>query len=837
MLGTMKRLWVLIALAVPIALASLIAGGALAHEIGDHPDVAVTNVSVDPYPPAAGQEAQVVAEVENEGDDGINQFDYRFYVDGEAWGEVQTYGDEEDESLSNDDSAVLNATRTWTITLGDHRLNASVTHEDTEFVQEHNTDNNDGEQNYTIGPDLAVRNLAIDPSDPLEGDEVEFTATVENQAGDNDQGANVTDDIPFVFRVDGQQVGTTITVNGLAPGESETVTSTWTAEPGEHDVQAVADPDDTIGDRDTTNNQAGPETVDVRPALPDLVVSNVDYSPDPLEPDRQVTFTAEIANNGNDNASEHQVALLVDGETVDTGVLAGVDQDGTSQINLTWDAQAGNRDFEIQVDPSGEVTETNEENNAWTLTLPVGPDLVVREFVVQPSEPSANDRVRFTVEIGNDGIAARDTFRVAFDVDGEPLDVRNVTGLGPDEVRNVTSNPWNASVGDHNVTAIIDPEGAIDEVDDSNNRETRQLTVGEPQPDVTVLSAGLNTTLAADGDTVTAQAQVENAGPRDADAFSIEARVDGETIGDATVDGLDAGEQTTVDVAAWTATEGPHRLAVEADTEDAIEEIREDDNAFATTFGIGTDLAVVDLSVTPTEPEPGEDVTALAIVQNNGTQTTSPANVSFRLAGNEVARGNVSSLDANEETSLEATFTASVSGTIEAAVDPDEQIDEFDEDNNLASLDLELAGDTDPPDLTVRSVSVDGEIGGDDNVRFTAEIANVGEGPSGQALVDFRIDGSSIGSPVSVDGLAANEPANVTSDEWTTSDSEHELEVVVDPDEQVDESDETNNAHTRTLEGGPTAIPLGPGTAAIGLLAAAVFARAVTGSKRKAPKT
>lgn len=828
----MKHFWVLAALAVPLALVTVIAGGAHA-QVGGGPDLEVTEVTTEPFPPTPGEEAQIVATVENSGDGDSNPFTYNFTLDGTSFGASQ----ETDSGLSSGASTTLNATTTWTVATGTHTLGASVEHQD-DFTtgEDSNPDNDELTESYTIGPDLAVTDVNADPADPLEGEEVTLTAQVENLADPDATSSDVSESFEVRFLVDGQQATTAVSVEGLSAGGSETVTRTWTPdEPGQRSLTAVADPNDAIADLDPSNDESDPATVDVRPALPDLRVANVDVSPDPVEPDRRATFTVEIANTGDADAGEHNVTLHVDGERVDSASVSTVGMDSRANATLSWIAEAGTHDLEIQVDPDDAVEESQEENNAWTLTLPVGPDLQVDDLTVQPTEPRANDRVRFSVQIDNEGLGVDEAFDVAFDVDGEPIDTQEVARVAADGSRNLTSSEWTATVGDHNVTVIVDPGGSIDEVDEDNNRVSRELTVGEPQPDLAVLSAGLNSSFVQDGDQVTVQAQVENAGPRDADAFDLEAAIDGQTVDEIRVGGLAADEAPrTFDLGNWTASEGNHELTIRADPDEEIEELSEGNNELVQALPIGTDLAIVDVSVDPAEPEPGEEVTALAIVENNGTVATPNTNASFELEGNELANATLDPLDPNEQASVEATFTASLSGTLDAIVDPEEALDELDEENNVGSVSLSVAGDAGPPDLTVRSVSIE-DTDEEGTVRLVAEVANVGQGPSTRALVDFRADGSSIGAPVEVAGLSAGEATNVTAN-WSPTDSQHELEVVVDPDQQVDESDETNNAHTTSFEEGPVGVPLGPGVAAIAITAAAIALQAAWGSKRKPPK-
>lgn len=832
MSATMNAVRGLTAIATLVAVLALVAGGAQAA-LGN-PDLAVTKVSTSPAP-EPGENVEVSATVENQGDQDSNNFTYGFSIDGESLGSEQEHG----QGVPAGESVTITAPVQWSVDAGEHAINASVDHWDTSLseteTKDTNGDNDQRQRQYKVGPDLRINSFEVRPSEAVEGDEITFEATIENVAKPEESSPNADKSFEVAFPVDGQSRVAPVNVGGLAAGETATVSATWTATEGQHTVTATVDPDQAIADRDRSNNAAGGRSLDVRPALPDLVVSGLSFSPDPASTDEPVTFTPTLSNNGRADAGEHNVSLVVDGETVDTTTVSGVAQGAAKETSLSWTAEAGTHDIEVHVDAGETVKETNEGNNAWTLQLPVGPDFVVRDFEIQPPDPRANDRVRFTAEIGNDGQAVNDTFPVAFAVDGTPIDSVEVTSLKAGEVRNVTSAVWNATTGDHNVSVTVDPEDAIGETDRKNNQHYASVTVGEPRPDVAILSASLDPVTPDAGEEATVRAKIENAGARDADAFTVTATVDGDAIGEVRVDGLASGAQKTIALGNWTAENGSHELVVEADLDDAITEGSEDNNRFVRSLGIGSDLALLELSLTPQEPEAGDNVTALALVQNNGSVATPATNVSLRLDGAEIGTRALDGLGPNQQGSAEFTFTAAASATLEARVDPTEAIDEFDEDNNLAQADLQLANEGEPPDLTVRSVSVEGDPESDEGVRFTAEIANVGGGRSPGALVDFRVDGTSIDSPVSVEGLEAGQTAEVTSVNWTPTQNEHELEVHVDPEDRLAEADETNNTFKRSVEGSAVAIPLTPGSGALSLLAAALALASSGGRKRKPP--
>jgi len=825
----MSHLRVIAILASFAAAFMLVSGGAQAQL--DDPDLVVTNITTDETP-TPGTSTRVQTTIENQGGSPSNDFTVNFTLDGDQLGQPVDNG-----SLGEGESAVLNSTVPWTAEAGQTLVGVSVEHDDGDFTQESNTDNNDDNRSYTIGADLRVDSFDVDPVEVVEGDEIELTATIEN-AADPEDVAPDAGTFEVGFPIDGSSTLAPVSVEGLAAGESTTVSRTWPTtegDEGQYSVTVRADSDEEVADRDRSNNGADAVTVQVRKALPDLVVAGATFSPDPAQADRQLTFTAELRNNGQTDAGPHNVSLIVDDETVDQTSIDGLDQAGQRNVSLTWTAEAGNHDIEIRTDVDDAIEETSEDNNRWTLTLPVGPDLVPDSLDIQPPEPRAGDRVRFTAQITNDGQAVDQPFSVSFAVDGTPISSEELTGLDGGEARNVTSMPWNATTGDHDVTAIVDPDDEIGEVDRQNNQFEQSLTVGEPRPNVVVLSASLDPVAPEDGEQATVRAKVENAGAREADAFTVRSLVDDEEIGQASVDGLGAGETTDVELGEWTAETGSHELAIEADVDEEIEEGNEQDNRFVRELGIGADLDLLELSVSPTDPEPGENVTAFALAQNNGSVATSATNVSFHLDGDRIGTIPLDGLGPNEQGSAEITFTAARSGALEARLDTDDTVDEYDEDNNQGQRAIELASEAQPPDLTVRSVASEGDIGQDDEVRFVAAIANEGAGPSPEALVEFRADGEPIGAPVSVDGLPAGSATNVTSPAFE-HDGETELEVVVDPNDGVGEADETNNVVTESIDASAAVgVPVVPIAAVIGLSTAALAARRLGGTKRKPP--
>lgn len=108
-----------------------------------------------------------------------------------------------------------------------------------------------------------------------------------------------------------------------------------------------------------------------------------------------------------------------------------------------------------------------------------------------------------------------------------------------------------------------------------------------------------------------------------------------------------------------------------------------------------------------------------------------------------------------------------------------------------------------PPALPDLAGTVDGATpafpAAGDAVRLTASITNGGAGDAASSfVVRFLVDGATLSSH-SVAPLASGGSLQVLSAPWTASAGEHPVDVVVDADGAVTESDETNNQASTTL--------------------------------------
>ncbi|MBW8904414.1 MAG: hypothetical protein JF611_01825 [Betaproteobacteria bacterium] len=107
----------------------------------------------------------------------------------------------------------------------------------------------DAKEFKVLPPDLVAGALTVGGGPLFQGYPATFSAQVRNTAPDGAAGVKVR------FLVDGATVNEQ-TLAQLAAGASTTVSAQWSSTPGNHNVQVVLDPDDTISELDETNNSA-----------------------------------------------------------------------------------------------------------------------------------------------------------------------------------------------------------------------------------------------------------------------------------------------------------------------------------------------------------------------------------------------------------------------------------------------------------------------------------------------------------------------------------------------------------------------------------------------------
>jgi hypothetical protein len=119
--------------------------------------------------------------------------------------------------------------------------------------------------------------------------------------------------------------------------------------------------------------------VSITPAKPDFVVVDVYWEPSDPMPGEEVTFYADLANQGTQDANDVYLRAYKDGYFYASGTSdfpAGALEN--IFVTSTWTATAGNHNITWIMDPNGDIDEWNETNNEMTRNFTVGYALTVQ---------------------------------------------------------------------------------------------------------------------------------------------------------------------------------------------------------------------------------------------------------------------------------------------------------------------------------------------------------------------------------------------------------------------------------------------------------------------------
>ena len=267
-------------------------------------------------------------------------------------------------------------------------------------------------------------------------------ATIKNQ-GSGPTPAGVIHGVKFVIDETTAVWSDSYTAS-IAPGSSVTVTAnggpaglaTWEATTGDHTARAWVDDlnrikesndDNNVYDRAMTISIAPTPTPTPTPTLlPDLVVTQISWSPSSPVSGDVVTLEATIKNQGSGPTPAgviHGVKFVIDETTavwsdsytasIAPGSSVTVTANGGPAGLATWEATTGDHTARAWVDDLNRIKESNDDNNVYdrAMTVPIAPtptptptptllpDLVVTQISWSPSSPVSGDVVTLEATI------------------------------------------------------------------------------------------------------------------------------------------------------------------------------------------------------------------------------------------------------------------------------------------------------------------------------------------------------------------------------------------------------------------------------------------------------
>ncbi|WP_437893623.1 CARDB domain-containing protein [Sorangium sp. So ce124] len=699
------------------------------------------------------------------------------------------------------------------------------------------------------GPDLIVSAVSGPPS-VFPGGGFDASVTVCNQGTQTSYGAQVE------LRLSADATLTTADflaggsgpVPYLDPGQCATVTFPANAyvPEGAYHLGAIVDPQGWVPELIETNNAAPGDLIGVG-YWPDFIVASVSGPPSAL-PGSGFSATVTVCNQGTTPGSSMvELRLSADAAITQADAPAGsaptpyLDPGQCAAVTIPASVYVADGAYHLGaiVDPHGwqpELIETNNATPGDLIGVGYWPDLVVSS-VSGPSSITPGSSFNAAVTVCNQGTTQSYGVDVELLLSGDgaitPSDIHAgsgyVPGLSPGQCASVAV-PASAYAPDgaHHLGAIVDPNGAIAELIETNNAATGSVIGVGYAPDL-VVSAVSGPPSMIPGGSFDASVTVCNQGTQTSYGTQVELLLSADATltmadspaGSGPVPYLDPGQCASVTFPASAyVSDGAYHLGAIVDRNNWIPELIETNNAaVSAVIGVGylPDL-IVSAVDGPPSAMPGSGFDASVTVCNQGTQPSYGADVDLYLSSDATithddipaGHGMVPFLAPGQCTSVLVFASAYVPDGayhLGAIVDAYDWQEELIESNNAASGDLIGVGFQ--PDLVVSAISGPPSAMPGSGFDASVTVCNQGTQPGYGGDVELRL--SSDATITTADLLAGNGPAPYLAPGQCATvtfpanayvpEGAYHLGAIVDPHGWTPELIETNNAAAGSVIG------------------------------------
>lgn len=441
-------------------------------------------------------------------------------------------------------------------------------------------------------PNLTVSALSATPETVIPGEPVTITATVENR------GPVAADGTTLVVRNGSGEKLAEASVPSLDPGAEATVETTvatdGAAGTDELVLTATADGRSAVDEISETDNESSVRVALVGEADLALFGSDLSVSPERPAPGEEFLLRAAVRNRGGEpvTAFGYRITEIAAGAEVSVlaeGTAGPADPGAGALLELPLTLAEGEHLVRVEVDPEDSVEEADETNNraetAFFVVDDTLPDLAVArsDLTASPERPAVGETVDLVLQVHNEG-AREASAGVAF------FDGAAGGGAGPFHATTVTvpagggaavSASFTTGAETRFVTAVVDPEGVVDELSEVNNR-TRKILVDLPDLSLGRDNLELASRRPLEGETVHGTVTVRNAGTAesptaDVEVWDGEPDAGGSRIFSGSVPAIPAGGNRSTTFT-WSAAGGLHPLVARVDPGDAVAELSDANN-------------------------------------------------------------------------------------------------------------------------------------------------------------------------------------------------------------------------------------------------------------------
>jgi subtilase family serine protease len=306
------------------------------------------------------------------------------------------------------------------------------------------------------------------------------------------------------------------------------------------------------------------------------------------------------------------------------------------------------------------------------------------------------------------------------------------------------------------------------------------------------------------GDNVTITADIGNQGNSRTQDSAVNLYIEDTLIESRDLPPIDAGNSLAIPFS-WTNQAGNHTIKIIVDPNNTVIETNEANNDKEIELSVLTpDLVVQDLRWEANSEVTDNQIDFTVTVQNIGSGRAAPNKLEYIFDDMAPAYLDIALLQAGQAIDLSFSIILSPgSHTTKIIADANGDVTELDETNN----EKDFTFNTIVPDLIVRTITwspLNAKVG--DKITIEAKIDNQGAIKAIDPLVTLLVDGAEAGS-VTVPEVDVDTDA--TADfPWTLAAGQHEISVIANSDNAVQESNTANNIKTRTLSFEDATVPV-----------------------------
>ncbi len=569
----------------------------------------------------------------------------------------------------------------------------------------------------------------------------------------------------------------------------------------------TVDPDNEVSESNEDNNVYN-YTLSV--PEPDIVVVSAALNASELVDGGIGEITAVINNTGGRTLRSIHVVLYADNKYLGTTIINGLDTGETVTVTFYVLLRGGTTNYTVIVDPYNKVPDANRSNNRATVPVYIPyPDLAFTSLYFTPTNPGSGEIVHVVFNITNIGVGGTKTnFAVELKVNGEVKSSSYISrDLYPGDTITVTLSTI-VHAGNNTIEIIIDPHGYVSESNKANNKYVFIITV--PYSDLEIKTMNISQGPYHNMGEVNVTVTIVNNGPGSLnETFYVAFFGNDEFLEQVEVNGLGVGEEKNITVTIPVYT-GYYTIKAIVDDHyqriiggsyvwghkhEVADPYRNNNIASKTIYVAGPDLTLVSAEITPSTPDPWTGFNITLRVRNNGDYaSTRPVAVIVEV-GSVRLIDEVPELDVGGEANVTIPVLDGLDPgtyTVRIAVNPFHEVIEHDYTDNNYTITLIIPA----PDLAITHIYapvINGSVEAGDQIIINVTVKNYGASFKRDIYIEALVNDLLIGNNYIIGGIDSGEEKNITLSLTAIPPSLENTRIIIDPRNDIYESDETNN--------------------------------------------